>query len=170
MKDLIERLPKDIFHALGQGLRPRRKELKRLRSSLITAGLEDSVGSIDEELDLLLGKGDEPGLMKLFGVDDETLSREKADEEPANLDQRAIDDERDYRTHGMTTSQVQELVSAVASDNAPAAAVRILNALEDGEQDREGGARKSVLDVIRGARSPVVKRIEKHDEPGLRAV
>lgn len=153
------------WHALGQGLRLRRKELKRLRASLITAGLDEAAHEIDEELNLLLGKGDDAGLLKLFGVDDDTLERKKAEEEkdPA---QRDIDDPRDYRTHGMNTEQVRELVSSVASDNPPAAAVRIMNALEDGEHEREGGARKSVLDVIRAARAPVAKRVEPVNEAG----
>src|SRR5690606_39295351 len=42
MQDLIDRLPEPVQRTLGQALRLRRKELKRLRSSLVTAGLDRS--------------------------------------------------------------------------------------------------------------------------------
>lgn len=163
LKEFIDRLSDDVRATLGMGLRLRRKELKRIRSSLVTAGLEHATQDVDESLDLLLGKGDEPGLLKLFEVDDETMERRKEQEAQDPL-QKDLDPERDYRTHGITTAQVSELVSAIAADNPPAAAVRILNALEEGEQEREEGARKSVLDVIRSARSPLVKRIDDKRE------
>lgn len=161
MKELLDRLPELARHALGMGLRQRRKDLKRLRASLITAGLEDAAHEIDEELDMILGKGEDPGLLALLGADDETLEKRK--EEHADPAQRDILDERDYRTHGLTTDQLKELLSAIAADNPPAAAVRMMNALEDGEQEREGGARASVLHAIRTARAPIVKRIEKEE-------
>lgn len=162
MKDLIDRLPKDAFDTIGQGLRLRKKELKRIRSTLVTAGLDHAAEDIDGELDLLLGKGEDPGLLVLFEVDDDTLERKRAEEEAAadNLEQRDLEDARDYRTHGMNTEAVRELLSAIAADNPPARAVQVMNALEDGENEREGGARESVLKVIRAARSPLVKRVK----------
>lgn len=163
LKDLIDRLDEDTTFSLGMGLRLRRTNLKRIRSTLITAGLEHATEDVDEELDLLLGKGDEVGLLKLFGVDDETIERRKEQEEQDPL-QKDIDPERDYRTHALSNTKVGELVSAVAADNPAAAAVRILNALEEGEQEREGGARANVLDTIRKARSPLVKRIDDKRE------
>lgn len=161
MQDLIDRLPEPVQRTLGQALRLRRKELKRLRSSLVTAGLDEAAADLDSELDLLLGKGEDPGLLKMFGVDDDTLERKREEEEAFDPQQRDLEDERDYRTHSLSNAKVKELVSAIAADYEPVVAVRMLNALEDGEQEREGGARANVLDTIRQARTPIVKRIPK---------
>jgi len=117
---------------------------------------------IDAELELWNGTKEKNGLLVLLDAE-----KDAAEADPA---QRSIDDKPDRRTWELTTAQVQELVSQVAADEKPVAAIHTLNQLEDGENERDkksGGPRKSVLDVIRQARTPLVKKV---DRGGLKAV
>jgi len=139
---------------LGQGAKLRLSELKKLHKTLEKAGF--STEDMDAEMELLQGTKETMGLLAILGADDE----EEEKDDPAQL--HLLDqDQKDLRTWGKATDQVRELVSEVTADHPPAAAVQILNALEAGERDREGGPRKSVLDVIRGARAPLAEKVKK---------
>lgn len=149
----VDQLPEEVKTLIGHALQLVETEAKGLRKKLEKAGY--SLEEVDANLDLLKGKDDEPGLLILFDV--------KEPGDPVDPDQVAMFPEegeqfRDFRTHAMNTDQVRELVAGIIHDSVPAAAVQILNDLEEGEREREGGSRESVLKVIRSARAPIAKR------------
>lgn len=157
LKEILGMMP-DEKAALGHAARERVSALKKLRKKVTKEGFEPT--DIDEELELWKGTKDTKGLFWLLDVTD---AQEKK-EDPLQKD---IEDQPDYRTWDLTTDGVRELVSAETSERPAVESIRILNALEDGENEREGGARKSVLDVLRGARKPLVAKVDKG---GLEAV
>lgn len=146
----VESLPDEVKEMIGRGLELVEKETKDLLKKLTSAGF--SVMEMEWTLDVLQGKDDAPGLLKIFGV--------KKPGDPVDPDQTDAfpEGERDFRTHTLTTEGVTELVAGIVADSVPVRAVDILNRLEEGERGREGGPRESVLKVIRGARAPVAKR------------
>ena len=150
-KLLLDQLSEEIRLTLAQGLVLRLKELKGLHKKL--EGAKFSTVEVDAEMKLLEGTKEEKGLMAIMGAEEK---EEKPDTDQATL---PMEGETDYRTWNMTTDQVRELVSDIAADESPAAAVIIMNNLEDGEKKRDGGPRKSVLDVIRAARAPLAKKV-----------
>jgi hypothetical protein len=148
--EFVEQLPEEVKALIGHGLQLAETEAKGLRKKLEKAGY--CLEEVDANLDLLKGKDDEPGLLQLFDV--------KEPGDPADPSQIGMEmPERDYRTHALTTEGVSELVSGIGADLSPAAAVAVLNLLEEGEREREDGFRESVLKVIRAARAPIAKRV-----------
>ena len=155
LKEVLDRMPAAVRVSLGHGALLRMSKVKKIRKQLEAEGFD--VQELDQEIDLLKGTKESVGLFQVLDVQEEKSAKK---EQPDPL-QRGIEDERDYRTHGMNTSQVRELVAAEISDTPPVAAIRALNALEDGENDREGGPRESVLKVIRDARKPLVAKVDR---------
>jgi len=161
LKEVLGLIP-EAKAALGQAARERVAELKRLRKKLSSAGIDEAVVAIDHELELWTGTKEEKGLMWALDVSD---SQKASEPDPLQTD--LTNESRDYRTWDLTTDQVRELIAAEISERPPVEAIRILNALEDGEGEKEGGARKTVLDVIRASRKPLVAKV---DRKGLSAV
>jgi hypothetical protein len=119
-------------------------------------GFEDLALAIDAELELLKGTKEKRGLFWALDVQEERKAKKQPD--PT---QRDLEDKADYRTWELNTDAVRELVAAEISANPPAAAVRILNGLEDGEKERQPKPRQTVLQVIRDSRAPLAKEVEK---------
>ena len=153
---IMEQLPKAVRQSLGRGALHRLSALKSIRKKMVTEALD--VAEVDVEIDLLSGTKENPGLLDALGVSEEDKEPAK-DPDPVG-EQRSVLDERDYRTHDLTADGVRELVAKIIADNEAPAAVRQLNALEDGEREREPKPRDNVLQVIRSARSPLVKRVK----------
>jgi len=154
LKEIIGLIPQ-AKTALGNAARERVSELKRLRKKMSSAGIDDAVVAIDEELELWKGTKEEKGILWALDVSESQSAKE---EDPLQKD---LEDEADFRTWDLTTDQVRELIAAEVSERPAVEAIRILNALEDGENEKEGGARKSVLDVIRSSRKPLVAKVDK---------
>lgn len=154
-------------------------ELKKVRKKIVN--LEAGTDEVDAKLDLLQGKGEAAGLLARFGhVPDGSDSKKKKkapkdDPRQTTLDHEAshregddanvpvedAEEPRDYRTHDLHKDGVEELVTAICADNEPPAAVRILNALEAGEQERAPKPRANVLGVIRNARATMAKKVKR---------
>ena len=152
---VLNTMPVEVLESIGHGLVLRQAEITRVRKSLVTAGYD--LSEADAELDLLKGTKETLGLLAALDFDEE--KKEKDAKDPAVTGQRSTDDPRDFRTHGLNTQKVRELVSSIVSENPPVEAIRTLNALEDGEREKEGGSRDSVLKVIRDARTPLTKKV-----------
>lgn len=155
LKTVLDLMP-DAKTSLGHAALARMRSLKAIRKKLTSSGLDPA--QVDEELELLRGTKERKGLFHALDVQEEQKKGGKEEEKP--LDQRDIEDEADYRTWDLTTETVRELVTAEVSARPPVEAVRILNALEDGENQRDPRPRESVLEVIRGARRPLVKQVD----------
>lgn len=160
LKELLDAQTEGIRENLGHGILLRMKELKKVRKQMVKSGLD--VTEVDRDIDLLKGTRDSKGLFFALDVTDDANARKKKAEADIG-EQRDITDERDYATHDKTTEQVREYVADIAADEtmAPAAKVQKFNALEDGERERDGGPRESVLKVIRSARSPIAKKVKQ---------
>lgn len=155
LREFVEVLPEEIVAILGQGLGLVQKETLKLHKDLAKVPrYKEALAVVDRTLDLLKGKGDTPGLLQIFGV------KEPGDPEDPSQEKMDLPD-RDLRTHAMNTDGVRELVSGLVADKTPMEAFRALNLLEEGEREREGGPRESVLKVIRSAREPIAKRVRK---------
>lgn len=162
LKEILGMMP-EAKTALGHAARERVAELKKLRKKMSSAGLEEAVDVIDHELELWKGtKGtkDAPAVLGILWALDvsESQEKKKKKEDPT---QRDLEDKPDYRTWDLTTDGVRELIAAEISERPAVEAIRIINALEDGENEKEGGPRKSVLDVLRASRKPLVESVEK---------
>lgn len=159
LKELLDRATGSIRENLGHGVLLRVSELKKVRTSMVKAGLD--VDQVDRDMDTLRGTKEQKGLFFVLGVTDDGQAKKKKAEADVG-EQRSIDDERDYATHSMNTDQVREFVADIVSDEGLAVAAKIarLNALEDGEREREGGSRESILKVIRSARTPLAKKVQ----------
>lgn len=144
----------EVRTSLGHAAKARVSELKRVRKKLTGMGLDPH--EIDDELELLKGTKEKKGVFYALDVQEE--QQESPPKDPA---QRDIEDGADYRTWDLNTDGVRELVASEISGHPPVAAIQILNALEDGENEREPNPRKSVLDVIRDARKPLVAKVDK---------
>lgn len=151
LKEALDHLPEEVREAMGQGLKLRLTELKKLHKALEKAGFDTE--AMDEEMELISGTKEKTGLLTILGVVD-------PDQAPDPL-QEDLPLDKDFRTWSLTDNGVRELVASVASDNTPVAAERILNALEDGEKEREGGSRANVLKTIRAARSPLSEKVAR---------
>lgn len=142
-------------------------KLKRERSRL--DGLsEKAVAAIDEDLDLLRGRGaTAPGLKARLGV--------RSNDEP-DPDQRSLEEEweegegdpfaPDLRTQGMSVAEGKELANRILQDEKPAAAVRKLQALRAGEKERTPKARVTLLEHLQGAIDTAQEKVQalKADE------
>lgn len=148
----LEGMPAEVLNSIGHGVTLRLKEVMKVRKNLVTAGYD--VTEADAELDMLNGTKETLGLLAVLGVDE-------AKTDNATGEQRDIEDVRNLDTHTRNKQQVAELVASVISDNPPVGAIQILNAMEDGERERTGGARENVLKVLRDARSPLVEKVDK---------
>lgn len=159
LKELIDASTDGIRENLGHGVLLRVSELKRVRGSMLKAGLD--VTQLDHDMDLLRGTKEQKGLFHVLDVTDDGQAKKKKAEADTG-EQRSITDERDYATHPMNTDQVREFVADIVSDEKLPVAAKItrLNALEDGEREKEGGSRESVLKVIRSARAPLTKKVQ----------
>lgn len=145
----------DVKECMAHGAVARQSSLKKLRKKMVKEGIHPD--EVDVELDLLQGTKDQVGLLQVLGAGEE---EEKKDPDPAQTD---LEDEleRDYRTHDKSTKEVRELVTEIIEEaDTPMDAIRTLNRLEAGEDQREPRPRDSVFDVIRGARKPLVKKVE----------
>lgn len=149
-----------IREQLGHAALLRMKELKKVRASMVKAGLD--VTEVDADMDLLRGTKEQKGLFFVLDVSDDAAQQKKKTEE-ATGEQRSIEDGRDYSTHGLNSEQAREYVSDIVADEGIPLAAKIirLNALEDGEREREGGPRETHLKVIRAARQPLTKKVKK---------
>lgn len=154
VKILLDQVPDEVRETVGQGLKLRLTALKNLHKSTEKAGIDTD--HIDDELLLLQGNKERPGLLAIVGA----VEGEKKTPDD-NQVPMPIEGEKDYRTWALTTDQTQELVTKIAAEEAPAAAVIILNNLEDGEKEKDGGPRASVLNVIRTARSPLARKVNE---------
>jgi hypothetical protein len=158
LKAVLDLMP-EAKRSLGLAALERQTTLKALRKKVAAEGFEDLAQSIDDELELLKGTKEKRGLFFALEVQEEQKAKKKAEAavDPAQQD---IEDKPDYRTWDLNTDGVRELVSAEISANPPVAAVRILNALEDGERERKPKQRESVLQVIRDARAPLARQVD----------
>lgn len=157
LKAVLAMMP-EAKRSLGLAALERQTTLKALRKKVAAEGFEDLASSIDSELELLKGTKTTKGLFYALEVQEEQKAKKKpAAEDPT---QRDVEDKPDFRTWELNTDGVRELVSAEISANPPVKAVRILNALEDGERERKPKPRKTVLDVIRDARKPLAAQVE----------
>ena len=152
IRKALDQLPEEVRHAIGQGLKLRLSEMKKLHKALEKA--EKDTQDVDLEMDLIQGTKETTGLLTIMGVVDD-------DKEPVDPNQQDLPLERDTRTWSRTKNQVVELISEVIADSTPVQAVQILNAMEDGEREREGGSRSTVLDAIRGARAPIAEKVNR---------
>lgn len=156
LKEILGMMPEQKV-AMGHAAGERVSALKRLRKKVTKEGFDPH--DIDAELELWKGTKDTNGL---FWVLDVTDAQEAKEDDPI---QRDIEDAPDYRTWELTTDQVRELISSEISERPGVEAIQILNALEDGENEREmdgqSKPRRSVLDVIRDARRPLVAKVDK---------
>lgn len=141
------------LHELQEAVKKRESDLKRERSKLDGMGLIAAVQAADDALKVIKGDGPlHPGLKSKLGV------KEEKDESQL---EHGTGDEPDYRTLDMTVSRVEELVAEIASGpEAPAAKVRILNALEAGERERTPKPRDGALKAIQNARTPIVEQVK----------
>lgn len=151
VKAAIDQLPEEVREAMGQGLKLRLSALKKLHKDLEKAGIPTDV--VDEEMELISGTKEKTGLLTVMGVVDDS-------EKPDPL-QEDLPLDKDTRTWSRTKDQVVELISEIIQESVPARAVMSLNALEDGERDRELGPRKNVLDAIRAARAPLAEKVNR---------
>lgn len=151
LEQLLKVMGPNTAAALGAAGLERVDTLKGLRKKLTKARLD--VAEVDAELELWQGTKERKGLLMVLDVQEE-----KVEEDPNQTD---IEDKPDMATWDKTTDQVRELVSGIVSDHKPVAAIRMLNNLEDGEKQRKGGHRESVLKVIGSARRPLVAKVEK---------
>lgn len=155
-KELDREVNEAVKDCLAHGAVARQSALKKLRKKMVKEGIHPD--EVDAELDLLQGTKDRVGLLQVLGAEEE-----KKEDKPTDPNQTDLTDEieRDYRTHDKSTKEVRELVSGIVADaEKPMDAIRILNRLEAGEQERDPRPRDSVLDVIRGARRPLTKKVE----------
>lgn len=169
---MFELTDQEVF-LVQRGLLLQQKSIKNAQKADQAAGLPNPVA--DKALEVLEGKGKQAGLLARFGhtPDEKPKAKKKTDEDPA---QRSLDDEigqaagdegndgidvpADRRTWSLTKQKVAELVSTIVSDNPPPLAIAKLNALEDGERERNGGSRANVLEVIQEARAPLVQKVK----------
>jgi hypothetical protein len=154
LKKVLDLMP-EAKRSLGLAAKERQGTLKKLRQKIEDEGFDPK--PVDDELELLKGTKEKRGLFYALDVQEEQKAKPEKAKDPLQAD---LEDAKDYRTWNLTTEQVAELVSAEISANPAAAAIRILNALEDGENEKVAGARKSVLDVIRAARKPLVAKVD----------
>jgi hypothetical protein len=154
LETLLANMP-EARRALGLAGKDRVNSLKTLRKKMASEGFEPE--AVDAELELWQGTKELKGLLTVLDAEDEKKPEE-------NPNQRDIEDKPDMATWDKTTDQVRELVSGIVSDHKPVAAIRMLNNLEDGEKQRKGGHRESVLKVIAAARRPLVAKVEKVDQ------
>lgn len=146
----------DIKESLAHGAVARQSALKKLRKKMVKEGIHPD--EVDSELDLLQGTKDQVGLLQVLGADEE--KKEAKEPDPAQTD-LTDEIERDYRTHDKSGKEVRELVATVISEaESPMEAIRTLNRLEAGEDQREPRSRDNVLGIIRDARKPLVKKVE----------
>ena len=152
VKILLDQLPEAVRDTIGQGLKLRLSKVKTIHKSLSDAGYETT--EQDEEMLLLSGDKEKVGLLTILGAVED--AKKDPDQVPLS-----IEGQPDFRTWKLTTDQTSELVAQICSDESPAQAVIMLNNLEDGEKQKEAGPRKSVLDVIRAARSPMAEKVNR---------
>ena len=153
LEKILDLIGPNTKAALAAAAVERVETLKGLRKKLTKAKLDPA--ELDAELELWQGTKELKGLLTVLDA-----VEEKIEEDPNQAD---IEDKPDFRTWDKTTDQVRELVTEVVSDSKPVAAIRTLNLLEDGEKQRKGGQRESVLKVITSARRPLVAKVEKTD-------
>lgn len=136
---------------MGQGLKLRLTVLKKLHKDLEKAGI--TTDEVDEEMELISGTKEQTGLLTIMGVVE--------DEGTPDPLQEDLPLDKDFRTWSLTDNGVRELTAEIISESTPVQAVQLLNALEDGEKEREGGSRANVLKTIRSARSPLTEKVNK---------